>query len=170
MIANHRLALVVAANPTGEFPNNLQALSSTSPGIKDVKVCQNTFSGDWNSYPTSIHHPCPFGLELLQGWSQGSWIRFSPETLHQGLEASLFPSTLGLIWFHALKNSREIRTGLALIFLEWSCPSWEQSCSSSATNTSLDCGDPSISALFINLKAGFFLQNVSTNIATEYQL
>ena len=46
MIANHRLALVVAANPTGEFPNNLQALSSTSPGIKDVKVCQNTFSGD----------------------------------------------------------------------------------------------------------------------------
>lgn len=46
MIANHRLALVVAANPTGEFPDNLQALSSTSPGIKDVKVCQNTFSGD----------------------------------------------------------------------------------------------------------------------------
>ena len=35
MTANHRLALVVAANPTGELPDNLQALSSTSPDIEN---------------------------------------------------------------------------------------------------------------------------------------
>ena len=35
MITNHMLALV-AANPTGEIPDNLQALSSTSPGIENV--------------------------------------------------------------------------------------------------------------------------------------
>ena len=36
MIANHMLALVVAANPTSEFPDSLQALSSTSPDIENV--------------------------------------------------------------------------------------------------------------------------------------
>ena len=42
MTANHRLALVVAANPTGELPDNLQALSSTSPDIENVAEYVNT--------------------------------------------------------------------------------------------------------------------------------
>ena len=42
MTANHRLALVVAANPTSEFPDSLQALSSTSPDIENVAEYVNT--------------------------------------------------------------------------------------------------------------------------------
>ena len=42
MTANHRLALVVAANPTSEFPDSLQALSSTSPDIENLAEYVNT--------------------------------------------------------------------------------------------------------------------------------
>ena len=59
MIANHRLALVVAANPTGEFPDSLQALSSTSPDIENLAEYVNR-----NFLVIGIHIVLPQSITL----------------------------------------------------------------------------------------------------------